>query len=292
MTTPVLQSLHQHYPGALLDIVGDRRSSVLFSRCPYRGEIVHKDKNRIFRGAFALLKTLRGRVYDLIVDLRTDGIAYLLRGKKRYTKWRSVAYGPHSVEQLMGVIRDIHGNRPIPPACIWLDGEHDTFAGEILSELPGGNWLACAPGVGGAIEKTWLPRNYAILANKMTDLFSGVILVGDACERRFTAAVRRELSVPCMDMAGETDLLQVAALLKQAAMFVGSDSGLGHVAGAVATPTLSFFSVDRPERCLPWGNRAVWLSGSNRDARTIPVAAAESKIRQIMQAHQISSRRS
>lgn len=56
MTTPVLEWLHQLYPGAVIDIVGDRRSSAVFSGCPYRGRILNKDKQRIGRGVPALLQ--------------------------------------------------------------------------------------------------------------------------------------------------------------------------------------------------------------------------------------------
>ncbi|MCH7695210.1 MAG: glycosyltransferase family 9 protein [Proteobacteria bacterium] len=287
MTTPVLQALHQLYPQALIDIVADRRSSDLFLCCPYRGEIVHKDKHKAFRGVVSLLKELRARKYDVIIDLRTDGVAYLLRGKKRYTKWRAQPYGTHSVEQLMGVIRRIYGDRPIPAANVWLAEAHYKFAEKSLSVLPGKQWLALAPGVGGAEEKLWPVDKYATLANSLTDLFSGVILVGSVNERQFTAAVSRNLTVPFVDMAGNTDLLQVAALIKCARMFVGSDSGLGHVASAVSVPSLTFFSVDTPERCRPWGNKGVWLTGENQDARGITIHHAEAKIRQCLQAAQV-----
>ena len=49
MTTPVLQALHELYPGAVIDIVGDQRSSVIFKHCPYRGKIFHKQKNSFLR---------------------------------------------------------------------------------------------------------------------------------------------------------------------------------------------------------------------------------------------------
>lgn len=286
MTTPVLQALHELYPQAVIDIVADKRSSDLFLCCPYRGEIIHKDKLKLFRGVVSLLKELRARKYDVIVDLRTDGVAYLLRGKKRYTKWRAQGYGVHSVQQLMGVIRRIYGDRPIPAANVWLGEAHHKFAEDSLSVLPGKQWLVLAPGVGGVAEKLWPSEKYATLANSLTDLFSGVILVGGANERHFTAAVSRKLAVPFVDMAGKTDLLQVAALIKCATMFVGSDSGLGHVASAVSVPSLIFFSVDTPERCRPWGNNGVWLTGENKDARGIDIHHAEAKVRQCLQTKQ------
>ena len=55
----------------------------------------------------------------------------------------------------MGVIRRIYGDRPIPAANVWLAEAHYKFAKKSLSVLPGKQWLALAPGVGGAEEKLW-----------------------------------------------------------------------------------------------------------------------------------------
>jgi len=282
MTTPVIESLHQSFPDARFDIVGDSRSSALFRNCPYLGDILNKDKSKFLRGGPALLKVLWHSSYDLIVDVRTDGFAYLLRGRKRYTKWGANTYGKHCVEELMGVVRKSHGDNAIPPTHIWLDPESERYAKDVLSALPGGSWLAFAPGVGGAETKLWPAHKYAELADSLKDLFSGVILDGGPNEKHFTEAVAKRLTLPYVDMAGKTDLLQAAALIKRASMFVGSDSGMGHVASAVSTPTLSFFSNDEPERCLPWGNKAVWLKGELQDARNISVKEAELKIRQCL----------
>ncbi|NKB36292.1 MAG: hypothetical protein GKR93_03870 [Gammaproteobacteria bacterium] len=51
---------------------------------------------------------------------------------------------------------------------------------------------------------------------------------------------------------------------------------------AVEIPTPTFFSVDKPERCLPWGPSPHWLIGENSDARNITVKAAEAKVRKAM----------
>lgn len=281
MTTPVLQALHQAYPTARIDIIADKRSDSIFYHCPYRGEIFYKNKDKFLRGAPALVKQLLGKRYDIIVDLRTDGLAYLLRAKKRYTKWNRQSYGPHAIESLMGVVRGIHGAQPLPGTHIWQQQANLIFATEVFAGLPGNNILAIGPGCSGRKkEKFWPTKHYAQLANNMADMFDGVLLVGGPGDRKLTDEVTKELHLPYIDMCNKTDLLQAAALLQQAKMFVGSDSGLGHVAGAVGTATLSLFSVDDPERCLPWGPSASWLMGKGRDAANIAVADVEALIRE------------
>jgi len=79
MTTPVLEAMHALRPDAPIDIVADRRSSIVFDQCPYRGRIVHKDKGAPLRGAAALVRELRDTEYEWVVDLRTDFLPLLLR---------------------------------------------------------------------------------------------------------------------------------------------------------------------------------------------------------------------
>ncbi|MBT8439621.1 MAG: glycosyltransferase family 9 protein, partial [Gammaproteobacteria bacterium] len=119
MTTPTLERLHQLFPNALIDLVCDARSEILFEHCPYRGEIFLKDKKQGKKGLFKLIRQLRKKRYDLIVDLRTDGLAYLLRAKKRLTKFGHQPYGPHAVEDLISIIDKINPEKQIPPTRIW-----------------------------------------------------------------------------------------------------------------------------------------------------------------------------
>lgn len=284
LTTPVLEAVHAAFPGATVDVVADRRSSFLLSHCPYRGDILHKDKGRLLRGSVALLRTVWRHRYDLIVDLRTDGLAYLFRGRRRLTKWGAVPYGPHTVERMAGVIRPLLGEAPIPPCRLWLSPAEREFAAAALAPLPPGRWLALGPACGGREpEKVWPADRYIALANALGEDIGGVILLGSAADQTLTSAIAAGINPPCADLAGRTDLLQAAAALERAAVFVGSDSGLGHVAAGMSTPTLSLFSNDRPERCRPWGNRAAWIEGPGGDARRIPVSAAAAAVRGLLQ---------
>jgi ADP-heptose:LPS heptosyltransferase len=178
----------------------------------------------------------------------------------------------------MGVIHRLHGQERIPPTTVWISEEEKRFADNAVKDLPPGRWLYLAPAVTLA-SKLWPIENYIRLAHNVRDIFSAVILDGSPSEASVTLSVARELKLPYVDLAGRTNLLQAAAVLRHASLFVGSDSGLGHVASAVATPTLTFFSNDKPERVLPWGNRSVWLRAADGNVSSISAEEAEKKIR-------------
>jgi ADP-heptose:LPS heptosyltransferase len=280
MTTPVLESLHRLYPAARIDIVSDRRSSAWYSHCPYRGRVFIKDKKLLLRGAPALIRELRKYSYDLIVDLRTDGLAWLLRGKRRLTKWTARPYGDHAVEKLMGIVRSLHGDAPIPPTRMWITKADLDYADERLAVLPPRPWLALAPAVGGRPERSWPAVRYRELANRLRDRFNAVILAGGPGEGAILSEAAAGIDLPVVDVS-DTSLLQIAAIISRADMFVGSDSGLAHVAGAAGTASVVLFSVDRPERVSPWEGKTAVVQGANHDARNITVVQVEAAVRSL-----------
>lgn len=281
MTTPVLESLHRLYPDAQIDIVSDRRSSSWYSHCPYRGRIIIKDKKLLLRGAPALIRELRKYSYDLIVDLRTDGLAWLLRGKRRLTKWTARPYGVHAVEKLMGIVRSLHEDAPIPPTRMWITQADLDYADKRLAILPPRPWLALAPAVGGRPERRWPGARYSELANRLRDRFNAVILAGGPGERAILSEAAAGIELPVVDVS-DTSLLQIAAIISRTDMFVGSDSGLAHVAGAAGTANVVLFSVDRPERVSPWEGKTAVVQGANHDARNITVVQVEAAVRSLI----------
>lgn len=268
MTTPVLQSLHKHYPEAKIDLVSDRRSAEIYRHCPYVRRIILKDKSRFLRGSWAVLGEARQRRYDLVVDLRTAFMAHFCKTRQRLTKWGAHAYGPHAVEKLMGVIRPVHGEKPIPDAKVWVSEAETARADSLLSSLPPGKWLAMSPGNPNP-KKRWKPAYHAALANALMPQISGVILDGGPAERADAEAVAEQLEVPYVNVAGETGLLDAAAILQRASLFVGSDSGPGHMAAAMSTPTLTLFSLDRPKRVLPWPGKGRFVIGPDEETASI-----------------------
>lgn len=279
MTTPVLEALHQRYPDALIDLVADRRSASVFTHCPYRGKIIFKDKRAGWRGTLQLVRELRKTRYDLIVDLRTDGLAYLLRAQQRLCKWHSQPRGPHAVEQHMGVLAKL-GISDIPASRLWLPPGLVAEAKEVLNSLPGERWLMLGPGANWE-PKIWPAEHFQLLANTLADRFDAAILLGGPGDVERCAQVLEGLALPAVNLAGTTDLLEASALLTCAQVFVGNDSGLGHIAAAVGTPTLTVFGPGQPERYRPWGDKARWLVGADKDLQRLSVEVVAQEIRAI-----------
>ena len=281
LTTPVLEALHDKYPQAVMDIVTDARASELFNHCPYRGNIFLKHKQLGWRGTLALVKQLRGRRYDLIVDLRTDGLTLLLRARRCLTRRGGKPAGRHAVERHFGVIREREQLETIPPVHVWLTSVEHAYARHQLSGLPGQHWLALGPGARWE-GKCWPADRFTALENELQTHFDAVILLGSMADRNSCALIEADLSLPCVNLAGKTGLLEVTAVLQQARLFVGNDSGLGHLAAAAGTPTVTVFGPGDPQRYHPWHPQARWVQSTTGVVADVPVDAVSEQVLEVL----------
>lgn len=270
MTTPVVAALRERYPDAAMDIVTDARAAELFAHYPGRQAVILRDKRLGWRGTAALVKRLRQKHYDLAVDLRTDGLTLLLRARRRLTRHGSRTPGPHAVERHFGVIGQRERLKVIPPLRVWLTGTEQTFARQRLSGLPGSRWLALAPGARWE-PKRWPAHRFAELATRLQAQSDAVILLGDETDRAACRTIAAELPLPHVNLAGETGLLEAAAVLQRMRLFIGNDSGIGHLAAASGCPTVTVFGPGDPLRYHPWHPRARWVRSATESIGDVKV---------------------
>lgn len=281
LTTPALMALHDAYPEHVIDIVADARSSALLRHCPFLGTLHHRHKAEGAAGLWRLVRTLRTHSYAAIVDLRTDFLPWLLRGARRTAPWRRGAHGLHAAEQHFAVTaRVLPAPGAIPAARVWCAPDDAARATDLLASLPAGRWLGLAPGANWP-GKIWPVTYYATLLDQVTDLFSGVVLFGGAGDAAVTATLTAGCRLPCLNLAGQTSLTVAAALLDHLSIFVGNDSGLGHLAAARGTPSLTLFGPGRPARYRPWGPAAQVLEAPQRDLTRLTPATVAAAVRSI-----------
>jgi len=278
MTTPALEALHRNAPECVIDVVVDRRSSALFSYFPYIRHRFERDKRSGFAGTLTLLRQLRAERYAYIVDLRTDGLAFFLRSDRRATRRGIRPQGPHAVQQHMAVVHSLLGEVPIPDTRVWLPDALKLAALEKFSGLDPDRCIAFGPGANYP-GKIWPVEHFVQLAAFLESDYAGVVLIGSEQDLEPARQIETQLRLPCVNFAGSTDLLEAAALLSLVDMFVGNDSGLGHLAAAVGTPTLTLFGPGRPERYRPWGSKAAWLVSNDGHMESLKPARVAETVR-------------
>ena len=271
LTTPVLEALSARYPGTLIDLVADRRSSSLLEAAPYVGQIFHREKLAGWRAQWALLRSLRRRRYRLVVDLRTNIIPFLVRADQRLVKRAQKTVGLHAAQEHFAVLEPIL-DATIPPPCrLYLDDSSHQRARDLLASLPGERWLALGPGANWP-GKRWPAGHYLELLRRVATRFDGAIIVSTLDD--VEAPLQFDgLPLAIADLSGRTDLITAAAVLANACAFVGNDSGLGHLAAALDVPTLTLFGPGEPARYRPWGSKARVALAPGRDLEQLSVGA-------------------
>ena len=116
--------------------------------------------------------------------------------------------------------------------------------------------IAMHPGSGGfSTARRWAPERFAQLADRLFhDAGGQLILMGSPEETelhlQIMSLMRSEM--PVRSFAGKGNIRVAAAILEQADLFVGNDSGLMHLATAVGTPTVGIFGLTNSDAWGPY----------------------------------------
>jgi heptosyltransferase III len=279
MTTPVLIALNEKYPEASIDLVSDVRSSTLFEPCPYIGQIFVRDKKSGWTGYRRLISELRKTRYDIVIDLRTDFLVYLLKAKRKFKKQSNAStLHMHSVKKHMAAVSRLVGNA-MPEAELW-DSEQDQQLIATLFPISG-RWLAIGPGAN-FVGKIWPVESYAAVANALSEYIDGVILLGNAADAALAKRFSNAAKLPVHNACGNLSLPQSYALLKQCHFYLGNDSGLGHMAAAAGLPTLTLFGPGSPLRYLPWSQQAYFIQDTQQNILDITVGSVVAKLQSLL----------
>ncbi len=130
-------------------------------------------------------------------------------------------------------MKDAHGRLDLPGsaearASEWLA----PFDGEFVTVAPGSRWPM----------KRWGADRYLELCRRLTARYGyRVILLGDRGDQAMCASIESTLGRNVLNLAGESSILEAAALIKRSAAFIGNDSGLMHLAEIVGVPVVVLF---------------------------------------------------
>jgi len=211
----------------------------------------------------------------LRVGYATDGRGFLLnralapvpRGHLHYSH-EMLALGRECAAALGGFVPDLPATSGLPAPALPADlGRLDPGEGEGAPI-----WvLGTAATFGEA--KNWPVERVADLVRLIRQRGPArVVLLGDAQAQRAAhdlAALLRETpreilagGAGLVDLTGRTDLDRVAAILSGARAYIGNDSGLMHLAGALGVPTVGVFGSSNPVWTAPLGPRAGYVTAT------------------------------
>ncbi len=256
LSSGLVAHLAKVHPQARFTIACGPLAADLFRDLPNLERLIVMRKGRFGGHWLRLWRETAGTSWDVIVDLRSSAIAWLLRAKKRHVAKKRAGHKVAAASQVLGLAE------PVPPKIFV---SPDTRA-RVLQTFDAQNVLAIGPSANW-IGKQWPPERFAELAFRLTadgaPLQKAKILVLGAPGDRekiepLLAALPKEQTI---DQVGKLDLLSAYVCLEKAALYVGNDSGLMHLAAAAGVPTLGLFGPSNEALYGPWGDNAAFVRG-------------------------------
>ena len=100
--------------------------------------------------------------------------------------------------------------------------------------------------------RSWLPERFAEVIRWLAEERGArVVLTGSAADRPLVRHLVRAAAVPCIDMAGELTLAELAALIRRMNAYLTVDSGPAHMAAALGTSLVTLWGPAILEQTAP-----------------------------------------
>ncbi len=254
LSTGLLDHLMRAHPAARFTIVCGRVAEGVFRRMPGLDRLIAVEKRRYSLHWLEIWGQVATTRWDLVVDLRASAIAWLL-----WTRRRAVIQGGRRPGHRLTHLAALLGVEPPPLPVIWTLPEDTARAAALLPE--GRPWLVLGP-TANWHRKVWPAERFAELALRMTAPDgalpgAGIAILGGPGDQERSMATPVLTALPqALDLVGKLDLPEVAAVLARAAIFIGNDSGLMHLAAAAGAPTLGLFGPTPSDEYGPAGPKA------------------------------------
>lgn len=273
LAVPAVRALAQAYPGARITWITDRAFVPLLQGLPDNVALEGVDKPRGLGDYLALRQRFAGGSFDLLLAMQASFRANLIYPLIR----AGVKIGfdaPRSRE-----LHSLFINQRIPFADQHLvDGfmsfvkaagvEHAEVEWRLKLHAAAQDWAQQATGGAPYVlinpcaskpERNWpLERSAALARHVQERLGLRAVLCGSRGEQEMAAARRIAGEVQgLINLAGQTDLPQLFALIAGARVLVSPDSGPVHIARAFEVPVVGLYAVARSQKTGPY-QRMQW----------------------------------
>ena len=114
-----------------------------------------------------------------------------------------------------------------------------------------------AGGGGYSLARRWSPQNFARVADALHEsLNAEIVLVGTANDS--AGEVESLMKHSTKNLSGKTTLTQLADIIRSADLYIGTDSGVTHLAAATGTPVIALYGPTNHEAWSPWSPSGSW----------------------------------
>jgi len=289
---PLSASLHEAFPNLEITWIVEEMSAEIVTGNPTLQEVIVVPRSRwkqgrwrssqVWREYFAFMKALRARKFDVTLDCqgyaKSAFMALATGAKHRYGWWRlrdgsnlvshSLPRRPeslHRVDWFLDVGRAFGAD---PKRVTFPLAIPEAAQSKVKGLLAAGGVDPTKPyavlnAAVGDQTRRWGAQRYAELAQGLAKRFDlPSVLIGSGKDAPICEEVRTltqadgtwptEVMAP-LSLAGQTNLKELAAVLKGCAVHICGDTGSAHIAAAVECPVVALYGPTDPAMAGPWG---------------------------------------
>lgn len=272
LTTPLIRELHKNYPNKAIDVIVAPYAVEVFSSCPYVDRVISFDWKKLcnatIRGKMRYVymfisREMPGIEYDVAIVPRwdiddycasilcylsgaTDRIGYsenVNQQKSQYNKGYDGFFTKtvfmqatcHEVEKNLKILESMGGSINNDLLEIWHEKEADEYARNVLGYNSSDDLIYIGVGFfAGAKKRIWDYRNYIRLFHMLFEKNNKYrfVLLGGKDSVDLAKLIANECSDIVINLAGRLSLKQSMAVFRYTKAYIGSDTGLMHIAAA------------------------------------------------------------
>jgi predicted lipopolysaccharide heptosyltransferase III len=274
LTTPSLYALKRFLPHARVDILLEDWVAPVLEGFEFVDNIITLKRGSTAARA-GVARHLRAARYDVAYNLHGGTTATLLTrasGARYRIGYSSYQYGrlhnhlapsssslwgrdkTHSVEQqlaLLGWTGVPVTDRPETRLTVTGQAAARVSARLRAAGLDETGSIAVIHPAAAFDTKQWATERFARVAESLASRGLAVVAITASTEAHVTEKFKQYTTVPVVAFT-DLSLPEVTALLSQARLFVGNDSGIAHMAAAVGAPSVVIFGSSNTAHWRPW----------------------------------------
>lgn len=272
LATPVIRSLKAAVPQAAIDMLVFRGTEDVVTANPDIRRVWTVSPGASVRESLTMLSQIWRR-YDLALSVlpgdRPVFYAWAAGRRsmatvtpERKSWWKRLLldglesfdnFDTHTVVMNLRLLRLLGVAAVATPVVTWAP-EDEVAARAVFQDMDGSERYAVLHVTPKFVYKAWTASGWAMLGRWIRDCGVKVVVVGGTSpdERATVSRILDGLPPDVIDLTGRVTLRALGPILSRAALYVGTDTAVTHMAAALGVPTIALFGPSNPVKWGPW----------------------------------------
>jgi ADP-heptose:LPS heptosyltransferase len=267
---PAIDILLNDFPEAKVSVIIGPKGRTVFEGNPNIERVFTYEKHDPIKKKMNWFFALRRWHFDTVVDFRNSFLPFLLNVRHHTPPELFIPRNIHLIEKHLLRLKSIYDfpKRAAVRRAIVISPKDRDYVDGLLADAiyPDDKFVLVAP-VAADSAKTWQPEGFAQVCDALIERYRvKIVLVGGADNQPVMKIIQDRMKHPVLNLAGRTNLVQVAELLNRSFFSIVHDSGIMHLASYFGCQTFALFGPTDPNLSGPWSANSGYI-WKNKDCR-------------------------